>query len=1541
MSGLPPTARRLSDVFEYIGELAAIRQPVKRTLNGYSRDPEFVDGWPDHPLVRVQRGESLDNDGGQESGGTEPEPLVRVRRPGLTPCPRPPRCLRDWLLSGWDDPTRMARVVDSKNRPGLLGDTTTIRFSDDDERVSGWDQWRTRREEWAEAERPAVQTRRLYERLHEVWTLMRREGDRLELVAADGMLHRPMSEGASREAMIEHPVLIQRIRVEFDSAAPEFRLGPEGDHAELHRPLLSLVPGLNSKVMSALTKELEEEAVVPFGGMRTTGFLRRLVQGLFVDGEFSDMKGDRRAHPTVWRDPVIFVRPRSAGLHTIIKSIVEDLRGDSPDIPRGLIQIAGGDDDRSAFPNEPPPHRIADDGLGPRSAPRQDEILFSKAANREQLQIARRLRKTDSVLVQGPPGTGKTHTIANLVGHFLEEGKTVLVTSHTSKALSVLRGQIDEKLQPLCLSVLKGDAESRDQLRRAVQDIVRRVGRSNAEELLDQAEDLRARHSRLWRREAHLRERLRAARYGEIEELVTGGETVRPTDAAKQVRGGEDEHGWLPGPIEHGANCSLSDSEVRELYASNEIVPASDEQELRSAQPSPADLPDPTGFRRSAGARTRAVVDTGKHRSEFWDYHAGTDLSADRLGELLRELDKIKSMLAADEPWLGEVLFAGWTGGGRRRTWDRLVNATNGLVENASNTMSTIAERDAKLPPSAPAEEVASTLAEIVKHLERRRRLGRLKKLMKPGWRRVIAESRTYGREPRDLADFMTLLDAAGLQRERRRFVAHWNRLMGDVSGPLIADSDTSPELTAESWVREIRKRIEWRERLWEPFRAGLGDVGFRYEALLDSFPGGGGQHGDLDRIRAVADAVLGELIEGRMALARVSELDAVEKKHRLHLLEFPESRAARALKRALAEWNPDAYEEAHFELARIEGLRNVFDRRRVLLEDLADTAPEWASAIARRKAPYHDRDEPPSEPGKAWRWLQLKQELDRRTEDSINGLVEAMGGLRSEVRRLAGEIIDRGAWAAQCDRIGLEEQAALVGFVKTVEKMGKGFGKKVPALKAAARKLLQSARRAVPVWIMPLNRVYESFDPGTTKFDVVIIDEASQSDVTALAALYLGRRHIIVGDNEQVTPDAIGMRLDDVDGLIETYLDGIPNAHLYDGQTSIYDLAETSFVGGVVRLREHFRCVPEIIQFSNTLSYDNAIRPLREPSSAGLRPAIVSQRVQGVRVGHRNNAEAAEIASLIAACLRDPAYRTNERGEPTSFGVITLLGSEQATAIGEKLWEYLGSDAPDAFTKHRLLCGTAAQFQGDERDVVFLSMVDGPPKEGKHWLRGDGQAKVFRKRYNVAVSRARNQLWVVHSLDPEAHLKEGDLRRRLIQHARDPHALMRTMEEQSKRAESEFERRVLRWLQNAGYRVRAQWPVGCYRIDLVVAGADSRLAVECDGDRWHPPEELLADMQRQADLERLGWRFARIRGSTFFRDPECAMAQLTAKLDGMGIVPLGEEPRELEADTDLLERIRRDAEAIRREREAEDDDLAGPSDLLDSDGDTERDEIV
>src|SRR5262249_33937653 len=280
----------------------------------------------------------------------------------------------------------------------------------------------------------------------------------------------------------------------------------------------------------------------------------------------------------------------------------------------------------------------------------------------------------------------------------------------------------------------------------------------------------------------------------------------------------------------------------------------------------------------------------------------------------------------------------------------------------------------------------------------------------------------------------------------------------------------------------------------------------------------------------------------------------------------------------------------------------------------------------------------------------------------------------------------------------------------------------------------------------------------------VVIIDEASQSDVMGLIALYLGKQVIVVGDDQQVSPDAVGQDLNIVQHLIDRNLDGIPNNQLYDGQCSIYDLAMTDF-GGTICLREHFRCVRDIIRFSNHLSYGGQIKPLREESGVLTKPYVCQYRVEGYSMNKVNEVEAYTVASLLVSAIEQPEY------EGKSFGVISLVGTEQADLILRILQTHLG---PVEFERRRITCGNAAQFQGDERDIIFLSIVDAR-RDGPLALREEPR---FKRRFNVAASRARDQLWVVHSLQPDVDLKSGDLRKKLIEYAQDPRALAQVLEQ-------------------------------------------------------------------------------------------------------------------------------------------------------------------
>ena len=269
-----------------------------------------------------------------------------------------------------------------------------------------------------------------------------------------------------------------------------------------------------------------------------------------------------------------------------------------------------------------------------------------------------------------------------------------------------------------------------------------------------------------------------------------------------------------------------------------------------------------------------------------------------------------------------------------------------------------------------------------------------------------------------------------------------------------------------------------------------------------------------------------------------------------------------------------------------------------------------------------------------------------------------------------------------------------------------------------------------------------------------------------------------------------------------------------------------------------------------------------------------------------RNPPEADAIVEQIVKCISDPRYAN------ATMGVISLQGEQQARLIEKKVLERI--DLAD-IEERRLICGNAYAFQGDERDVMFLSMVaaktdeHGEPRRiGTMSHRSDR----YRQRFNVAASRARDQMWLFHSVDVNS-LSPDCMRRRLLDYMLDPAPQTVALhgEQSESDFESDFEREVFQRITHRGYRVRTQVGVGDttthrYLIDLVIEGRQNRLAVECDGDRWHGLKRYEADMARQRALERAGWRFVRIRGGDFYRDPDRALEPLWTELERMGISP-------------------------------------------------------
>ena len=312
--------------------------------------------------------------------------------------------------------------------------------------------------------------------------------------------------------------------------------------------------------------------------------------------------------------------------------------------------------------------------------------------------------------------------------------------------------------------------------------------------------------------------------------------------------------------------------------------------------------------------------------------------------------------------------------------------------------------------------------------------------------------------------------------------------------------------------------------------------------------------------------------------------------------------------------------------------------------------------------------------------------------------------------------------------------------------------------------------------------------------------------------------------------------------------------------------------------LKEHFRCVSAIINYSNKYYYDNNIIPLRDDSISPLKTPIVPIYVDGFRDGNSkiNKHEAEYIVSAIEACFNNSSY------DRLSFGVISLLGNEQSEYIYNLITERCD---PGDIEKHSLICGDAAQFQGDERDVIFLSLVDAKQLDSDNeFLRKiDNSNITFRQRFNVAVSRAKNQIWVIYSMHPDS-LRDDDIRKNLLYYCENYGKIEFLKDEVDSLSESPFEFDVATYLIDQGYSIKQQYPVGNYRLDMIVECDNKKIAIECDGEAYHSTEEQIRrDLERQTILERIGWSFIRIRGSEYYKSKNETLQAIDNRLKSMG----------------------------------------------------------
>jgi very-short-patch-repair endonuclease len=1362
----------------------------------------------------------------------------------------------------------------------VLVGTYTLRDNPDIQELFDWyveNQWNP----WAAAEVPRRKTISQYNKLFSLQQAIASDAESaLELIWGIGFASWK-KEGFG--TALKHPLLSQACEISLNEKTFDLEVRPRNVEPRLEADCFTEMDVAGVRPLEAFWKSALENGanrVNPFEASTYEGVLKAAVGNLDPTGAYEVLTdnptppppGDKLKITNTW---VLFARKRSSGIFLEdIKRLKKNVES-ATSLP-GVIRAFVEPGDNNVRPQSEQAFR----GLSSSESPSDAfELYFPMAYNEEQVSIVRKLEHGHGVVVQGPPGTGKTHTIANIICHYLAMGKRVLVTSKGESALAEVLGKLPERISPLCVALLSNERAGMKQFEHSIQTIASSVASMNPARAAADIAALEQKLNQLHAKISFVDRSVSDVAVKHMQNYSFQGQEVSPEEIAKLVLSQADEHQWLDDDLpadDFESKLQFDETAISALRQAR-IKVGSSLDYLGCSLPVSDDFPAWSALldlhRDLIRAREIEVDLTDGTVLKLSDSTFETFEKARALITFLDRRQALKQKIASNqEPLLAVV----GTHLSNMQADDVLLLS---LLESCSDIQG-LEQRRLQLLTKAVEVPVDAELNADFKEAVNRLIEGKSAFSLffgKGDARKLLSEVTVLGSPPKSKEDWQLVQETLDWRAKARQCTARWNAVAAEFG----IEAQSGSVDAAFRRIMQLQMKV-----------TDLHQVAFDYDAKLhEKFEGVFGKL-VADKVWDVGDAfvttarasIQTNVDKGRLAYAMNRVSDLVQKLQDHKGLVVDELRAF--ITEAIGNEKCDeadmhkAWLALQAELSRLTSVRTAFDTIAMaagLIEDAG--AVKWAKRLRTIHAePDHDA-QLPSNWREAWTWrcaVMFLNGIDGH--DKMRELFTQRKTLATVLAKTYQDLVAEKTWLGVYQNSPNHVTQALQAYLTAIQAMGAGTGVRALRYRRNAREAMMSAYQAVPCWVLPEWRISETIPAQVGLFDLVVIDEASQSDIWALPALLRGKKLLVVGDHKQVSPSAIGVPEEKILELISRFLANQTHKAQMTPERSIYDLARVVFAGNSVMLKEHFRCVPAIIEFSNREFYSGDIKPLRLPhANERLDPPLIDVFVRGgFRTGDVNKAEAKAIVDEIETIL------ANEEFCGRSIGIVTLLGTAQAAHIQELVSTRISP--VDVFAR-QIAVGPPPVFQGRERDIMLVSMVLGPNDRAAQ-NRADQH-----QRFNVALSRARDRMYLFRST-PHNAFAEDTLNGKLMRHFREPFRQdIRATQLLRERCESGFEFEMFDELVKRGYRVEPQVRCGSYRIDFVVEGREGRrLAVECDGDQFHGPGQWSDDMARQRVLERAGWTFWRCFASSFTRRRQEVVGDLIQTLDGLGIEPLGSE---------------------------------------------------
>ncbi|UQV55618.1 AAA domain-containing protein [Corynebacterium pseudodiphtheriticum] len=1484
-------ADKASRLFEFLSALQKTKEKIIFSTAEYKKDGGKVLTFGDlkglaQKTGRVKFGKQICSvleleESYLSSKDTENSLLVAFQKPEVVKYPSLPAQLEYLVTGDVDDPLREPKI------------DAEMAYSEQDR--AQLEEWMANWRKWATAEEYS----REYKDLFEIQTSTNQHSDEFELVLGLGNLAWKREKGVK----IDRHLFTSGLRINFEKITGDIDIVLDADELKMEFDAVPTKDLSDGEFLSDVKDEVArfEGEILDPGTFASLG--KVTAHGLDTQAEYKPDWQQQAVseRPVISWQPTIVLRKRQrTGLASAFKNIATEILATGV-VPAGLATLIDPNSQAEVHPVDEPGATFESN----------DEIFTPLPLNDKQLQVLKHVDTHAQTIVQGPPGTGKTHMAAALLSHLLAQGKRVLVTAEADRALYELRDKLPEEIRELAVSVINSGQSDLAELKVAVDTISRRSSGYDPAAAMGEINDLESKLSQLEEQRTAKQRQWISRLESERDNLAIPGYDMQMSHAVEKWLADKSKYEWierLQVPDLHQP-FPLSLQELDEWYS------LLDAKELSGTDAS--DNGDEIDFSILPTAEDLDRLDEAESELNLLNQEYAREISskeiaawsqltaADRDELFLKALDvaeQLQEVQRDSRPWVNLALSDARVK--KHMKWKAAAES----LKNDFASAEILGQKLEKLRAIGVKGEVDSfvpTARELQKFIQNggviKTRVDGLPKIglfTKP----IIKEAfpffenvRINGVPPTSSAEIDLYLDYVEFEWVLGALQRSWNYSQpGSHLTPREKIGFWQHELEAFSssieQVGELASRVEEFGALG--FEVGIGN--------LDEFPG------KLRQLKALSDA--------QSKVAKYAELISQGME------------VTRAAKTALGPLNWLAELQSALESRDVEQYRTVLESARATASlsgpirrrnELTAKASRWSTLFVQLVSKSVDSKtwrDCASKAEKARFWALAGEKIQQRSRVNLQELSREIRMIDQRISATVSQLAAARAWskAVGKDRIDPATQSDLVAYSQAVKRLGKGTGKNAAQHKRDVRKHLASCRSAVPVWIMPTYKVVEQFDLTENMFDVVIVDEASQSGIDAIFLQYLAPRMVVIGDDKQVSPTSFHKQ-DEIRKLAQQYLSDFDKIDSWaDPARSLFDEANMRY-GGRITLEEHRRCVPEIIGFSNRFIYkpeNISLKPVREVEADRLAPFKITRTPNAFWANKSetvNQAEADSLVERLVSVLDDPQY------DGKTIGVIALLStSGQAAYIQARLKEKV---SPEVWQKRDLKVGSPAEFQGAERDVMFLSMVQ-PVTPGKRAKLLN--TKDILQRYNVAVSRAKDQVWLFHSIGKN-DLNPDDIRAQLLQYAYSvaegvPELAVSTSVPNDIRVErfdSLFEQRVYNKIVEKGYQVTPQYPELGYRIDLVVTGVQGRLAVECDGDYWHSDQNALRDQHRQRELERLGWTFVRIFESDFYLDPDEQMQRVWNQLNELGITPASADAPTFESskNVEILEAVYADGE--------------------------------